>query len=261
MAERVADSGKQPRYLVANVDDEHGADFLNFRVEERLPYSLRDISFHSLHKDSVSLVFGDTTIRVPLVGLFNVYNILAAITLTRALGISLSTIDKALRDLPPIAGRVEQFSTPKEAKKQLTAVVDYAHTPDSLEKLYQAFPNVTKVCVLGNTGGGRDTWKRPEMGAIAERYCEQIILSNEDPYDENPHQIVEQMAKGITDKSKLRVIMDRRLAIREAVKSAPSGAYVIVSGKGTDPYIMGPRGTKEVWSDAAEVEKALASIE
>lgn len=261
LAERVADSGKQPRYLVANVDDEHGPDFLNFKVEERLPYSLKDISFHSLHKDSVSLVFGDTTIRVPLVGLFNVYNILAAITLTRALGISLATIDKALRDLPPIAGRVEQFSTPKEAKKQLTAVVDYAHTPDSLEKLYQAFPNVAKVCVLGNTGGGRDTWKRPEMGAIAERYCEQIILTNEDPYDENPHQIVEQMAKGITDKSKLRIIMDRRLAIREAVKSAPAGAYVIVSGKGTDPYIMGPHGTKEVWSDAAEVEKALASIE
>ncbi len=260
LAERVADSGKQPRYLVANIDDEHGADFLNYKVEERLPYSLKDLSLYSLHKDSVSLVFGDTTIRVPMIGLFNVYNILAAITFTRALGISLLTIDKALRDLPPIAGRVEQFTTAKDAPKFVTAVVDYAHTPDSLEKLYQAFPTVPKVCVLGNTGGGRDTWKRPEMGAIAERYCEQIILTNEDPYDENPHHIVEQMAKGITNKSKLRIIMDRRLAIREAVKSAPHHGYVIVSGKGTDPYIMGPNGTKEVWSDAAEVERALASL-
>lgn len=260
LAARVADSGKQPRYLVANVDDEHGADFLNFKVEHKLPYSLRDLSLYSLHKDSVSLVFGDTTIRVPLIGLFNVYNLLAAITLCRALGVSFLTIDKALRDLPPIAGRVELFTTAKDAVKQITAVVDYAHTPDSLEKLYQAFPNHTKYCVLGNTGGGRDTWKRPEMGAIAEAYCEHIILTNEDPYDEDPRQIVEQIAKGINDKTKFEIIMDRREAITQAVNSAPSGSLVIVSGKGTDPYIMGPNGEKQPWSDAAEVSAVLQDL-
>lgn len=260
IAKRVADSTKRPRYLVANVDDEHGADFLNYPVEYRLPYSLKDLSLYSLHKDSVSLVFGDTTIRVPMIGLFNVYNILSAITLARAFGISLLTIDKALRDIPPIAGRVEQFTTPKGAPKSVTAVVDYAHTPDSLEKLYQAFPNVSKVCVLGNTGGGRDTWKRPEMGAIAEKYCDHIILTNEDPYDENPRAIVDQMQKGITDQSKVSIIMDRRAAIRKAVAMAPASGYVIVSGKGTDPFIMGPNGTKTPWSDAVEVTLALEEI-
>ncbi len=260
IAEKVFASQKRPRFLVANIDDEHGADFLNFKVEHRLPYSLKDLSLYSLHKDSVSLVFGDTTIRVPMIGLFNVYNILAAITLCRALGIDLLAIDKALRDLPPIAGRVEQFSTPKSAEKHITAVVDYAHTPDSLEKLYQAFPNVPKVCVLGNTGGGRDTWKRPEMGAIADRYCEQIILTNEDPYDENPNSIVEQMAKGITNKSKLKIIMDRRLAIRQALRDVPASGYVLISGKGTDPYIMGPNGTKLVWSDAEVVQEELQQL-
>jgi len=260
LAQRVASSGKQPRYLVANADDEHGADFLNFPVEYKLPYSLKDLSFHSLHKESVSLVFGDTTIRVPLIGLFNVYNILAAITLTRALGISLLTIDKALRDIPPIAGRVELFSTPKDADKQVTAVVDYAHTPDSLEKLYQAFPNTKKICVLGNTGGGRDTWKRPEMGAIAEKYCDQIILTNEDPYDENPRVILEQMQKGIKDLSKVEIIMDRQLAIKTALAQAPSGSYVLISGKGTDPYIMGPNGTKTPWSDAEIVRAEIAAL-
>lgn len=260
IAAAVANSTKRPRYLVANVDDEHGQAFLNYEVEHRLPYSIKDMSLYSLHKDSVSLVFGDTTIRVPLVGLFNVYNVLAVITLAKQLGLSLSDIDKALRNLPPIRGRVEQFSSPKTAPKQITAVVDYAHTPDSLEKLYQAFPNVVKVCVLGNTGGGRDTWKRPEMGALAERYCEQVILTNEDPYDEDPRSIVEAMRDGMTDQSKVEIIMDRRLAIRTAIKNCPPGGYVIVSGKGTDPYIMGPRGSKLVWSDAAVVKEELAAL-
>lgn len=260
IAHRVATSVKRPRYLVANVDDEHGADFLNFEVEHRLPYSLNDLSLHSLHKDSVSLVFGDVTIRVPLIGLFNVYNILAAITLARSLGISFSTIDKALRTLPPVAGRVEQFTSSKDAPKHITAVVDYAHTPDSLEKLYQSFPDTYKVCILGNTGGGRDTWKRPEMGAIAERYCDQIILTNEDPYDENPRLIVEQMAKGIQNQEKLEIIMDRRQAIATAFAEAPENAYVLISGKGTDPYIMGPHGTKTPWSDAEVVKEELANL-
>ncbi|MEZ4194948.1 MAG: UDP-N-acetylmuramyl-tripeptide synthetase [Candidatus Paceibacterota bacterium] len=257
IAKRLEQSIKRPRYLVVNVDDEHGQDFLDFKVEHPLPYSLKNMSLHSLHRDSVSLVFGDVTIRVPLIGLFNVYNILAAITLARALNISFQTIDKALRDFPPISGRVEKFTPQKSAPKQLTAVVDYAHTPDSLEKLYQAFPNTKKVCVLGNTGGGRDTWKRPEMGALADKYCDYIILTNEDPYDEDPKQIIDQMARGIADTSKLEIILDRRLAIRKALEVVPFGGHVLISGKGTDPYIMGPHGQKTVWSDAAVVQEEL----
>ncbi|MCB9810717.1 MAG: UDP-N-acetylmuramoyl-L-alanyl-D-glutamate--2,6-diaminopimelate ligase [Candidatus Nomurabacteria bacterium] len=260
IAKRVEDSIKRPRYIVANIDDEHGQDFLNFDVEQKLPYSLGDLSLYSLHRDSVSLVFGDTTIRVPMIGLFNVYNILAAITLAKSFGISYMTIDKALRNIPKIAGRVEKFTSPKNATKNVTAIVDYAHTTDSLEKLYQAFPDTTRICVLGNTGGGRDTWKRPEMGAIADKYCDQIILTNEDPYDENPRSIVDQMAKGIENKDKLEIIMDRREAIRVAIDKTPSGGYVIVSGKGTDPYIMGPNGTKTVWSDAEVVQEELAEL-
>ncbi len=260
IAERVSFSTKRPRYLVANTDDEHGATFLNFPVEYQLPYGLKNLSLYSLHKDSISLVFGDITLRVPLIGLFNVYNVLAAVTLARALGISFKTIDNALRELPPVAGRVEQFTSPKDAVKSVTAVVDYAHTPDSLTKLYEAFSDTHKVCVLGNTGGGRDSWKRPEMGAIAESHCDYIILTNEDPYDENPRVIVEQMAKAITDKNKLEIIMDRRLAIATALERAEDGGYVLVSGKGTDPYIMGPRGTKTIWSDAEVVKEELQNL-
>jgi UDP-N-acetylmuramoyl-L-alanyl-D-glutamate--2,6-diaminopimelate ligase len=252
-------SKKRPRYLIANTDNEHGVDFLNFGVEHKIGYSLDDISLYTLQKESVTMVIENTTIRVPLVGLFNVYNALAATTLAHALGVELGTIERAFRTLPPVHGRVEQFHSDKD-KKAVTAVVDYAHTPDSLKQFYEAFPNVPKVCILGNTGGGRDTWKRPEMGGIAARHCDQVILTNEDPYDENPRKIVEDMAKGIDDKSKLTIIMDRREAIRTALKMAPEGGYVLISGKGTDPYIMGPNNTRQVWSDAEVVKEELARL-
>lgn len=264
IAAQLAESAKQPRFLVVNTDDEHGADFLRYQVEEKLPYALSMLKLYTLHKDGVSLVIqnGDeeVTFRVPLVGLFNVYNALAAITLTRALGVPLNTIDKAFRSLPTVKGRVEHFQSPSDAEKQITVVVDYAHTPDSLEKLYTAFKDQRKIAVLGNTGGGRDTWKRPEMATIAERYCEAIILTNEDPYDEDPRQIVEDMQRGITDEERVSVIMDRRLAIRTAIEQAEAGMYIIVSGKGTDPYIMGPHNTKQPWSDADVVQKELAEL-
>lgn len=260
LAEAVAKSPKRPRYLVSNSDDEHGQDFLNYPVEQKLPYSLKDLTLYSLHKDSVSFVLGGVTIRVPLVGLFNVYNTLSAITLARALGVSLETIRDSLRDLPALRGRVEHFVSPSNAEKRITAVVDYAHTPDSLTKLYEAFPNKHKVCVLGNTGGGRDTWKRPEMGSIAEKFCDQIILTNEDPYDEGPEKIVAAMQKGMSDTAPVEIIMDRRTAIKHALAIAQNDGYVLVSGKGTDPYIMGPNDTKTPWSDAAVVQELLADL-
>jgi UDP-N-acetylmuramoyl-L-alanyl-D-glutamate--2,6-diaminopimelate ligase len=260
LAKAVAVSPKRPRILVANVDDDHGSDFLAFPVEYTLPYSLNDLSLYSLQKEGFSMVLEGTTLRVPLVGLFNVYNTLAAITICRAFGVSLATIDNALHTLPPIKGRVEHFKSAPGARKQVTAIVDYAHTPDSLRQLYEAFKDVPKVGVLGNTGGGRDTWKRPEMGHIAEQYCEYIILTNEDPYDENPRAIIDAMKKGITDQSKLEIIMDRRSAIAAALRKAPNGGYVLISGKGTDPYIMGPNNTKQVWSDATVVQEELAKL-
>jgi UDP-N-acetylmuramoyl-L-alanyl-D-glutamate--2,6-diaminopimelate ligase len=261
IAEAVENSQKTNRFLVVNGDDEHGADFLNFEVENKLTYSLKDLTLHSLHKDSISIVYEDTTIRVALVGLFNVYNVLAAMTMAQALGITVAEMQKALQDLPILRGRVERFSTQPGAARNIIAVVDYAHTPDSLTKLYEAFPDKPKVCVLGNTGGGRDTWKRPEMGAIAEQYCEAIILTNEDPYDESPEKIVEDMRQGMSEKAPVKIIMDRKEAIREALQIAPDQSYVLVSGKGTDPYIMGPHNSKLPWSDAEVVEELIKELD
>lgn len=265
IAKQLDRSKKRPRYVVSNIDDEHGEDFLLTTIENRLPYSLQDLKLYNLHKDGIALIFAteseDITIRVPLVGLFNVYNSLAAITITRALGIEWKSIERALGTLTKVAGRVEHIYSPKSSNKKITAVVDYAHTPDSLEKFYQAFKDVPhKVCILGNTGGGRDKWKRPEMAGIAEKYCDHIILTNEDPYDEDPRQIVEEMAQGITDTSKLDIVMDRREAIRQALEIAPENSYVLISGKGTDPYIMEANGSKQPWSDSKVVQEELAKL-
>jgi UDP-N-acetylmuramoyl-L-alanyl-D-glutamate--2,6-diaminopimelate ligase len=260
IARAVTRSKKRSRFLIANIDDEHGQDFLNFPVEHKLPYSLKDLSLHTIHKDSMSLVLDGLTIRVPLIGLFNVYNVLAAITTARALGVSLETIQTALEKMPAIAGRVEKFHSPAESEKHITAVVDYAHTPDSLTKLYESFKDQPKICVLGNTGGGRDTWKRPEMATIAESYCEHVILTNEDPYDEDPQKIVSDMAEAIQNKDKLTVEMDRRAAIELALQLTPPDGVALISGKGTDPYIMGPNGTKLPWSDAQVVQEAMKKV-
>src|SRR6185437_529604 len=181
---------------------------------------------------------------VPLPGLFNLQNILAALTLTDAIGIPQATIKKALEKIAPVAGRAERV----EMGQPFTVVVDYAHTPDSLRALYSTYSKKRIIGVLGSTGGGRDTWKRPAMGTIAEEYCSVAILTNEDPYDEDPQKIIAEIAKGFS-KKKPHIIFERRKAIHEALREAKEGDVVLITGKGTDPYIMGPNGTKQVWSD------------
>jgi UDP-N-acetylmuramoyl-L-alanyl-D-glutamate--2,6-diaminopimelate ligase len=260
LAKLLVKSPKRPRTIVSNMDDERGSLFLDIPVEQKVPYSLKDAELYTLKKDGISLVYRGTTLRLPIAGVFNVMNALGAIKLAEAYNISLRTIESAFASMEPIRGRVEQFSTPKGARKQVTAVVDYAHTPDSLTKFYQAFEKEYKVCVLGNTGGGRDTWKRPEMGRIAEEHCERVIFTNEDPYDEDPRAIVDAMVRGMREPENAQIIMDRRIAIRTALLDASDGGVVLISGKGTDPYIMGPHGTKEPWSDARVVKEELAQL-
>ena len=249
------DSPKKTRTIVANIDDDHGELFLDAKVEKKIPYSLRDVEPYNARDNGVALTLEGAYISSPLRGLFNIYNILAAALFAQSKSITIETIKRALLRLDHIPGRVEFV----RAGQKYDVVVDYAHTPDSLEKLYQAFPDKNKICVLGNTGGGRDVWKRPEMGKIANEYCTHIILTNEDPYDEDPKSIVDAMAKVIT-KKKLSIIMDRREAIQKALGLAGPKDVVLITGKGTDPYIMGKGGSKEEWSDYKVAEEELHNM-
>ncbi len=247
-------SPKRPRIVIANPDDEVGAKFLTLNVDKQISFTLNDAKPYAESDGKVSMTVRGVTFEVPFPGTFTILNALAAATVATELGVSAKTIGHALGTMKPIGGRVERI----EAGQNFIAVVDYAHTPDSLRALYGAFPNVRKICVLGNTGGGRDRWKRPEMGSIADTSCDVVILTDEDPYDEDPSAIVREMAKGMSRSP--RIIIDRREAIRTALAEAERGDVVLITGKGTDPFIMGPRGTKMPWSDAAVVREELTRV-
>jgi UDP-N-acetylmuramoyl-L-alanyl-D-glutamate--2,6-diaminopimelate ligase len=183
-----------------------------------------------------------------------VYNVFSAIKVGEVFGAPKEALQSGVEKLKIIRGRVEHIFE----GQPFTVVVDYAHTTDSLEKLYRTFRDKEKVCVLGSTGGGRDTWKRPEMAKVAEKYCSKIILTDEDPYDEDPKKIIEEMASGM--KTRPTIIMNRREAIRKAFEVVDDDGVVLITGKGTDPYIMRANGKKEPWSDADVSREELKNI-
>ncbi|OHA44145.1 MAG: hypothetical protein A3G59_00610 [Candidatus Taylorbacteria bacterium RIFCSPLOWO2_12_FULL_47_20] len=255
IARELEKSAKRPRAVVANIDDGAGEKFLSVKVEKRIPYSIHNAANLNADSDGVEFDWEGTHIKSRLPGKFNAYNILAAASFAKAIGVSVEIIAAAIEKIVEIRGRAQFI----RGGQDFDAIADYAHTPDSLKALYEAFQNKRKICVLGNTGGGRDKWKRPEMGRIADQYCDEIILTNEDPYDEDPRQILKEMEAGIT-KHRPEIILDRLEAIAVAVKKASAGDAVLITGKGTDPYIMGPNGSREPWDDATVVREELKKI-
>jgi UDP-N-acetylmuramoyl-L-alanyl-D-glutamate--2,6-diaminopimelate ligase len=254
IGEALARSMKRPRAVIARADDAHSSAFLALPIERKISFSLADAADTKVRADGIAFSYKGVDFALALPGEFNILNALAAIKTAEAFGVSLEICAQGLRELARISGRVERI----EAGQDFIAVVDYAHTPDSLKALYSAFPHERKICVLGNTGGGRDAWKRPEMGRIADEACEKVILTNEDPYDEDPRAIIDAMAKSM--RRAPEIIMDRREAIRHALRAARPGDAVLVSGKGTDPFIMGPKGSKIPWSDARVVREELERL-
>ncbi|MES2203151.1 MAG: UDP-N-acetylmuramyl-tripeptide synthetase [Patescibacteria group bacterium] len=235
---------KRPRIIVANTDDTYGQKFLDIDADIKAPFSLKDASAYTADETQVRFVWREMLFTVPLPGLFNLYNCLAALTLGEALGLSRETMHKALEHIKPIAGRQERI----EMGQPFAVVIDYAHTPDSLRALYETYKHSRIIGVLGSMGGGRDAWKHPEMGRLADEYCGVAILTEEDPYDDDPAVLIANTKKGFVRHTP-RIEPKRRDAIRAALKEARQGDVVLITGKGTDPYIMGPHGSKEPWSE------------
>jgi UDP-N-acetylmuramoyl-L-alanyl-D-glutamate--2,6-diaminopimelate ligase len=243
--------------IVANADDPESTHFLKCGAQEEFPFSLKDAEPYEIKADGIKFTFEDTIIESPLRGEFNLRNMLAAATAAHAFGISLAAIKEGLEKLSMVKGRVEFVKVTEE--QGFDVVVDYAHTSGSLTELYKAFGTQRKICVLGNTGGGRDKWKRPEMARVADTFCDEVILTNEDPYDENPDKIIEDMLPGFK-LQKPTIIMDRREAIAEALHRAKGGDAVLITGKGTDPYIMLAGGKKLTWSDSEVAKEELEKL-
>jgi len=255
IARALENSSKKRKVLIVNKDDKESSKFMALKIPEKYEYGLKDFESYEIKKEGINFRLDDENISSDLLGEFNLYNILGAITYAKTEGIESDTIKKALKKFRGIKGRVQFVEEGQDFK----VVVDYAHTPDSLEKFYNIFQNSKKICVLGNTGGGRDKWKRETMAKIVDNYCDYVFLTDEDPYDEDPREIVEDMAKHI-NKRKYQIIMDRREAIRESFKRVESGDVVLITGKGTDPYIMRKNNTKEPWSDADIAKEELRKL-
>lgn len=168
--------------------------------------------------------------QLPLYGEFNIQNVLAAISSLLALGYALESVLQVVPFLEPVPGRMEQFTLPDA----ITVVVDFAHTPDSLQQALHSLRlhcDGELWCVFG-CGGDRDKGKRPLMGRIAEQNADHIIITSDNPRTEDMLRICLDIADGITDKSRYQIEPDRKTAIRQAINHAAAGDIVLLAGKG-----------------------------
>ena len=197
--------------------------------------------------------FGPLEIHSGLRGHFNVQNIMAAVGSGLALGLNLDAIKRGIEKLDRVPGRLE----PYEVKPGVLAVIDYAHTPDSLEKALQSLRPLTsgRLIVVFGAGGDRDRGKRPLMGAAAEKQADVVIVTSDNPRTEDPQKIIDDILTGIEKKEKCQVIVDRKQAIFQAVHQAQAGDVILIAGKGHEMY-QDVNGVKHPFDEVAILKEA-----
>lgn len=259
------------KFIVVNLDDPSSDEFLNFAITNKYGYTTKQTHIKKnvlikilcasnikTNSEGTTLNVGSVSIASRLMGTFNVSNILASLCGAEALGVPRNIAAQAITKFSGTPGRLE-FIT----RSPFNVVVDYAHTPDALEKVYSALTKKNKelICVIGSAGGGRDKWKRKEMGAIAAKFCKHIIVTNEDPYDENPVSIIDEVAEGVQNaKGNPQKIIDRKEAIKTALSLGHKNSTVIITGKGAEPWMVIAGGKKIPWDDRLIVKQQLAKL-
>ncbi|MCC7543652.1 UDP-N-acetylmuramyl-tripeptide synthetase [bacterium] len=262
----------QPKILVANADAEHFPQYFAHLADIKRSYSIRTKSNYRatrllVQNQKSSFVINKQAYTIPLPGAVNISNATGAIATALELGKSASNIQKGLRALGVIPGRME----PIKAGQKYTVLVDYAHEETGMEALMQTAAamrtNATQriITLLGAEGGGRDEQKRPIMGKIAMQGSDFVILSNVDPYRDDPDAIITDIAKGVEEAKGLRnhtyfAIPDRREGIRKALSLAKAGDIVLITGKGAEQSII-IDGKKSAWDDRAVVREELARLQ
>jgi len=259
--------------IIANEESEHAKDFLNFKIDKKIKYQESGIKTQDQEyktteiksdKNGASFKLDNTLINLKLLGRFNIQNALAAASVALSQGINLETIKKALEQVDLIPGRMEVLYD-----KDFKVVVDYAHEPNSLERMYKdvaSWPHNKIITVFGSAGGGRDKSKRPKMGALAAKYCDTIILTTEDTFEEDVNTIINDLAKGIGENGKWKIedgnllkIIDRREAIKKAIELAQKDDIVLVLGKGTEQKMVLNHGTFD-WDDRDVTRQVLKEV-
>ncbi|MFO7807113.1 MAG: UDP-N-acetylmuramoyl-L-alanyl-D-glutamate--2,6-diaminopimelate ligase [Candidatus Moraniibacteriota bacterium] len=224
----------------------------NFSSELFLPEKIK------VRENGSEFTLNKKDFKLSLAGEVNIENALASIAVARSQGVDFGVAAEALSEINLIPGRMERVDN----KKGVEVIIDYALTPDSMEKLGESIKKSKKrgriIWVFGSCGE-RDRGKRPLMGEIVSRYADVIILTNEDPYNEDPERIVKEIQEGVKNKTKgetLRVIMDRKEAIKKAASLANKNDTILITGKGAEENMM-IKGKKVPWNDKRIVEEIL----
>ena len=266
--------------LIINYDDEDLKDFLKFNEVENISLKKYIFSLKSYEsvENAVSIKANDIIlnrkgsefvvringrkekIKLSLLGSFNIYNSLAAVAIGLAEKVSLEKIKNGLESIRGIPGRLEKI----DEGQDFEVIVDYAHSPDSLKNVYNALKPYVKnkiIAVLGGTGD-RDRAYRSKAGAIADEFADIIIVTNEDPYSEDPEEIINQVISGVKNKDlnkNLFRVSDRKEAIKKAVSLADSGNLVIITGKGAEQFMI--CGEEKIpWDDRKVAREAIKTL-
>ncbi|MEK7195899.1 MAG: Mur ligase family protein [Patescibacteria group bacterium] len=231
---------------VLNGDDENFEFFNKIPAKEKIVFKSSDYP----------------NLKIHLEGEFNRMNAVAALSFANSEHILEEISLRAVEAVKTLPGRMEFVNPPVGGHKNFKVLVDYAFLPQALRKVYETLnkdyglKGKKLICVTGAAGGGRDKWKRSVLGDVAAEFCKKVIVTNEDPYDENPMDILKQ----VEGKHNFEKILDRREAIRVALESAEDGDIVVITGKGAEPWIMGPQGTKTAWDDRVVVREELSKL-
>jgi UDP-N-acetylmuramoyl-L-alanyl-D-glutamate--2,6-diaminopimelate ligase len=278
---------KIKKTIVVNLDDEYAKEFLDFTVERKIGFfsgkplekkngmqeenksqnpnlELVEYRFLEMNKTGTKFVFAETEIQLKILGEFNALNATAAGCIGRALGIDDKEIKKGLEKIDNLPGRLERI----EEGQNFTVVVDYAFEPVAVTKLYETvkvFQANRIIHILGSTGGGRDVDRREKLGRIAGEKADIVIVTNEDPYDDNPMEIIKAVAKGAEKVGKIKnenlfLIEDRQKAIKEAVSLARENDLILLTGKGSEQAIAVKNGELLPWDDREVVREELRRL-
>ena len=258
--------------IVANLDDAQAEYFLQFPAAHKVGIT-RDAAkkFYQLEKvlvltdvqagEKLEFALEHTAFVLPLAGEFNAYNASLAASAAEAVGVSLAASAQALRDFTGSAGRLEEI----KAGQAFRVFVDYAPEPAGMAtalKALAALPHGQILHVFGSTGGHRDVGKRFEFGKISAQYADRIFITNDDVYDSDPQKIAADVATGIRQAAPQKgfeIILDRRAAIKTALAQARAGDTVVITGKGSEQFLVLPGNQRVPWDDRQVVRELLAS--
>ena len=271
------DLEKLPKTSIVNANDENSAFFLDFPADEKIAFyanapvvalspKIMPIKAYEIKNinSASSFKINNKKYILNLPGFFNVSNALAALSVCFAMKIDPEVLKTALNKIQSIPGRMEKIND----RQNFEIIVDYAFEPNALQSLYASIDRRSYnrvIHVLGSTGGGRDKARRPVLGKIAGENADLVIITNEDPYDDDPLEIINEVAAGALNADKelkkdLFTIEDRRLAIRKALSLAQAGDLVLITGKGSEQAIAIAGGQLLPWDDRQVVREELKKV-